>query len=62
MLQVSISSKDGLERRMPLTELTDDIRELARKKYDTGYSQAILSPAFDADVWKLNNQIGRAHV
>ena len=57
LLQISISSKDGLERRMPLRELTDDIRELARKKYDTGYSQAILSPAFDADVWKLNNQV-----
>lgn len=57
MLQISISSENGLERRMPLKELTDDIRNLARQKYNAAYAQEILSPAYDSDVWELDNQI-----
>ena len=41
MLQISISSENGLERRMPLKELTDDIRNLARQKYNAAYAQEI---------------------
>ena len=56
MLTVTTTSKNGLIIHMPLLKIDSETEEKAREKFQSSYAKGILSPQFDADVWKVNNE------